>query len=327
MTELVKDENAQTYLDEEKNMKKIINFALTRAIIVSFFVAIVIVINSFVPNFLPQAFAEELDVQSTIDVCGKEPVFYDSLPEHFYEECEQQGSVHTFKYAQKKEFSVWTPYNYAEDVQYNVLVLMHGTGGNHTSWISLTRKANGKEFKCSDIYDNIVAENKVQPFIVVSIPADSTVSQITRELRDVILPIVVENFSTWAEKAEDISNVREHFGIGGYSEGAMKTYHVGMKNCLDLFGNFMPLAGYGDQKEVVKALNNNEFKDLPINCFFAAVGCKDRCVDSFPKYKAIRDSDTERFVEGTNTWWQVTNGGHDWEAWSTGVYNALQVMF
>lgn len=60
----------------------------------------------------------------------------------------------------ERRMSVYLPAGYAEsDKEYPVLYLLHGMGGDETSWTELGRLV--------EIMDNMISENKIQPMIVV----------------------------------------------------------------------------------------------------------------------------------------------------------------
>ena len=280
-------------------------------------------------------------VNGSCTVCNRTPVFYDNfLPDEFYEENENKGEIHVVEYKAKNYFAndtynnktmkIWTPYNYDENIKYNVLVLMHGGGGTCDNWIDRTFRYGDRAIKLCNIYDRIVEKNNTAPFIIVSIPAQNNDTQIAGELRDSILPYVVENFSTWAEDSsvEAIVAARDHFGIGGLSNGSLHTFDAGMSKSYDLFGNYMGLSGNGKERLVEATITSDEYKDLSVRCLFSGCGTSDGLIRATSYgYNHIVEVSNGRYVEGTNAWYQDTAGGHNWKVWSIEVYNALLVMF
>ena len=269
---------------------------------------------------------------SSISFNYQPTTFYDNfLPDQMYIQCEQQGNVEEVPYdsinvytneINQKKMLVWTPYDYNKEEKYNVLILMHGGRGSPQNWISTRWNVSNRQFRLCDIYDNIVAEGKVKPFIVVSIPAYFGEDQMASDLRYGVLPVVINRYSTWGEGA------REHFGIGGPSNGSFLTFKVGMAQCFDLFGNFVALSGNGYHELANEAINKEEWKDLPITCFFAGCGNWDGLsYQSKEGYDFLKISNPDRLFEYRNCWYKSVTGGHDWKVWSTEIYNALQVLF
>lgn len=257
--------------------------------------------------------------------------FYDNfLPDQMYVECKEQGEVEEVFYdsinvytgnVSQNKMLVWTPYKYNQETKYNVLVLMHGGGGSPQNWINTKWDISGRQFTLCDIYDNIVAEGNAEPFIIVSIPAWVGENQIASDLRYGVLPVIAEKYSTYP------IGEREHWGIGGLSNGSFLTFKAGMAQCFDLFGNFVALSGNGYHEMVDEAISKDDWKELPITCFFAGCGNWDGLsYQSYEGFKFLRDNN-DRLVENRNCWYKSVVGGHDWKVWSTEIYNALQVLF
>ena len=60
----------------------------------------------------------------------------------------------------ERRLSVYTPPFYDKNIQsYPVLYLLHGSGGDENAWLELGRTAR--------IMDNLIAEGKIQPMLVV----------------------------------------------------------------------------------------------------------------------------------------------------------------
>jgi enterochelin esterase-like enzyme len=114
------------------------------------------------------------------------------------------GAVATVNYYStlgqtERRMTVYTPPNYNSDRGYPVLYLMHGAGGNDTDWV-VNMRANF-------ILDNLIAEHKVKPIIVVmpdtnvgttgglngSVTADQFIQQ---ELLGTIVPYIQHNYRT-----------------------------------------------------------------------------------------------------------------------------------
>ena len=112
------------------------------------------------------------------------------------------GAVSTVNYYSKlgkteRRMTVYTPPNYNNKRAYPVLYLMHGAGGNDTDW-TVNMRANY-------ILDNLIAQGKVKPMIVVMPDTNvgtnpsSTITQdqfINNELMGTIIPYIEQNYRT-----------------------------------------------------------------------------------------------------------------------------------
>ena len=76
----------------------------------------------------------------------------------------QQGEIDTVYYMSKtvgttRKAVIYTPPGFSKDKKYPVLYLLHGIGGDEKEWL------NGGQPQV--ILDNLYAENKIEPMIVV----------------------------------------------------------------------------------------------------------------------------------------------------------------
>src|SRR5262249_43943106 len=116
-----------------------------------------------------------------------------------------------------RKMNVYTPPDYTKDKKYPVLYLLHGIGGDETEW--------QRSCKASAVLDNLLADKKVVPMIVVmpngraqkddrasggfgSAPAFAVFDQ---DLLKDIIPYIESHYSVQAD--------REHRAIAGLSMG------------------------------------------------------------------------------------------------------------
>ena len=289
-------------------------------------------------------------VRGVCSVCGAGPEFLtDWLPDEFYQETEHAGTVTAVEYDTKafaayealtyhKRMNVYLPYGYDETRPYNVLVLIHGQGDNEDDWLVDTHESGGHKMCGRVILDNIFEKGLAEPCIVVS-PVTETkfvqgltagIIQMQGELRETILPYIVEHYSTYAKDSSEagLQAARSHFGLGGLSNGALFTYEGGMRHDFDLFGSYCAFSGNGEPWKTAAAIQSEDFSKLPVDCLFTGAGALNDWQQNYTKigfeYFLERD---ERFVEGENAWRVDVEGGHEWKVWFTCLYNAMQVMF
>ena len=286
-------------------------------------------------------------------VCGSAPEFYtDFLPHEFYSETENAGTVELHNYeitayplgygTYKKCFNVYLPYGYDESKPYNVLVLVHGYGGDQDSWLNDVYKYHdeGIEMCGRVIFDNMFEKGICDPCIIVcpvtEIPQcqglTASTIQLQQELREYILPYLVEHYSTYAADSslESVKAARDHFALGGLSNGALFVYEGGMRYNFDLFGSYAAFSGNGEPWTTVTTIKHTKeaFKDLTMNCYFTGAGTVNDQQQYYTEigYEYFLEH-LPYLVEGKNAWRVDVEGEHEWKVWFTDIFNALPLMF
>ena len=285
-------------------------------------------------------------------VCGSAPDLHtDFLPIEFYTETENAGTVYLHEYESpayedqqhatyEQRINIYLPYGYDESTPYNVLVLVHGGGGNQDSWLNdVYYYDEGIQMRGRVIFDNMFEQGICDPCIIVcpvtEIPqcqgiVSSTV-QLRQELREYILPYLAEHYSTYAAdgRLDSLKAARDHFGLGGLSNGALFVYEGGMCYNFDLFGSYAAFSGNGSPWETVNTIQqSSEYSQLPINCYFTGAGTVNDWQIDFTRngYNYFVEQ-LPQLEEGKNAWHVDVNGGHEWKVWFTDIFNALPLMF
>ena len=279
--------------------------------------------------------------------CGAEPVFYDYvLPDRFYEECEHPGRIETWDYQNAvpgwaeytRHLMIYLPYGYDPAGQYNLLILLHGTGDDETAWLTYPHYVPDRTMEVRTIFDRMIEEEIIEPVIIVTVGlyedfggyvGDPTETRLAEELRDFILPHMIENYATYAAGTTlaDVEAARQHFALGGLSWGSYFTYASGMRLNMPYFGNFICLSGSDSPDLVLSVINSPELIDYPIYLYYSAAGTTDMAhsagIINFQQLVQY----TDRLTEGQNAFLHETEGGHTWNVWSTEIFNALQLAF
>ena len=287
--------------------------------------------------------------------CGAEPDLrtdYLDLKTYFVEQPEQGTLLHvpyqTPNYAYPdgeknfdKELLVYLPFGYDASKPYDVLLLLHGQYGMPEDY--MTRPMDYYDWRSKavgiNLYDYIFANRVSKPVILVAITTRAQVNgsmitetnqeQLIPEIRNNILPCIVEKFSTYAKSSEleDIRDARDHFGFCGISTGEILAIDCAILKNLDLFGNFILMSGDGRSKDAVEFLNSEEGRKYPIDYLFSACGTYDLRQRSATNLYLHMVAHTDAIIEGENTMHLFIQGGHQWCVWFTGLYNALQLLF
>ena len=135
-----------------------------------------------------------------------------------------KGKVDNITYGSSYKARVYTPPNYSASRKYACMYLMHGMGGSEASWHD------------NDLYahiqlDNLIAQQKVKPFIMVFTRNDMNNWDFEATLLDALIPYIEKNYS--------VSTNPENRALGGLSMGGMQTINIGFPNA-DKFHYLMP---------------------------------------------------------------------------------------
>ena len=282
--------------------------------------------------------------------CGLKPVFCTGfLPEQYYTDAKEQGKLVRHSYRVKnyvgygeaeldKEILIYLPYGYDEEKPYNVLVLVPGADGDQDSWLNKDYSYGEIVMSGKKIVDNMIQQGDCEACIIVCTQLEtpfcqgliSAIPQLSNELRDYILPYVVENYSTYAEDSSEksIQAARSHFALGGLSNGALFTFEGGMRKDFDLFAGYMALSGNGQPWNTVDIIQMEPFKDLPIQAFFTGAGNNQDWQQNYTQIGYDHFIQYEpRVKDGVNAWHVDVDGEHEWKVWLTDLYNALPLLF
>lgn len=236
-----------------------------------------------------------------------------------------------------KEANVYLPAGYSPDKKYNVMILLHGIGGNEDEW-----GMNKKTSRVKAIMDNLAFYGDVEPFIVVTPNgrASKTGAEQTagieafylfgQELRNDLIPYIDSHYSTYAnyEEGYDLSEARAHRAIAGLSMGGMQTINIGIGECLDMFGYFGAFSAAPTSNIASKTASILEDSDYPVYYFYNICGLQDRTAYSSASAAAkVLPSLSDKIVDGENFMWQELDGGHDFHIWYLGFYNFAQLVF
>lgn len=245
------------------------------------------------------------------------------------------GDVQTFSYVSKsidreRDVVVYLPPGYDEgDRSYPVLYLLHGAGGDERTWID-RQQANV-------ILDNLIADGKVEPFIVV-MPYGYTTRLAEGQRRrgaadyktdmeefavDFINDLIPQVESRYRVLAD-----REHRAIAGLSMGGGQSLAIGLTHpelftAVAGFSSAMQIANSPDwggvdmEAVLANADKINEHLDL----LWVGCGTEDTL---FNVNKAFSEQLTRHGVEHT---FRVTLGGHTADVWSRYLHEVAPQLF
>jgi enterochelin esterase-like enzyme len=221
-----------------------------------------------------------------------------------------------------REMFVYTPPGYEKgNATYPVLYLIHGGGDTAASWPTVGR--------AGDIMDNLIAEKKALPMIVVMpsgwtpsggqvMTSDATKDPFNDEMMKDILPYIAAHYRT--------RNSPDQRALSGLSMGGIQTLNVGLHN----LGQFRYLA----------VMSSGWISDADRDGFYAREASRiptyDRELKLFwwgwgetdiarPNAMAVVDKLKSLGVQHMET--METPGGHTWENWRLYLHEVAPKLF
>jgi len=129
---------------------------------------------------------------------------------------------------------VYLPPGYSTSKRYSVLYLLHGIGGSEGDWFA---DWGGR---ASIIADNLIAEGKIKPLIIVTPNTNAAgpgigdgYENFTKDLINCLIPYIESRYSVYTD--------REHRAIAGLSMGGGQSFNIGLTN-LDKFAYIGPIS-------------------------------------------------------------------------------------
>jgi enterochelin esterase-like enzyme len=259
----------------------------------------------------------------------------DAVPAYLQIRPVPHGTVQSVAYKSKalgteRKMVVYTPPGYEQsDLRYPVLYLLHGAGSTETSWT--------ERGKAQVIIDNLIADGKIKPMVVVmpfgfaaqrapgAARGDASENKMQREgftkdFFEDVLPLVDSKYRVYAD--------RDHRAIAGLSLGGAQALALGLTH-LDLFSRIAafspamgasnnPATGGVDFETVLtdSARINNQVKFLWVSCGFE---------DTL--FASIRDFSEQLSKHKIEHIYRVTGGAHVYPVWQNNLNEVLPMMF
>lgn len=147
-----------------------------------------------------------------------------------------EGFVYTHNGHTKKAV-VYLPPNYDESKQYDILYIMPGASGTHTS----TMGEAGEDSDFKNILDNMIVNGDIKPIIAVTADYydkdnydmdDERLSYLQADFREeteqIIMPTVESKYSTYAKSTDKkgLTDSREHRAFAGTSMGGATCWNM-----------------------------------------------------------------------------------------------------
>lgn len=241
-------------------------------------------------------------------------------------ELKSYGKIDTITYSSKtvgtnRRALVYTPPGFSKSKKYPVLYLLHGIGGDEKEWYT-----HGAP---QIILDNLYAEGKIEPMIVVM--PNGRAMKDDRATGNIMAPDKVDAFATFekdllndliphVEKNFPIKKEQIHRAIFGLSMGGGQALNFGLGN-MDHFawvGGFSsaPNTLAGDQ-----LLPNPEEAKKKLKLLWISCGEDDWLISN-----SRRTSDYLKINKVPHVFY-LEPGGHDFKVWKNDLYMISQLLF
>jgi len=205
---------------------------------------------------------------------------------------------------------VYTPpgYNKDQKTRYPVLYLQHGWGEDETAW--------SNQGHANLIMDNMIAEGKIKPFIIVMTYGmtnntkiggirDFKIEPFQTVLVDELIPFVDANFRTFADQP--------HRALAGLSMGGMETHTITL-NKPEVFSCYALLSGGIYKPEEIK--DKSKVKLIFISC------------GSFENPGVVKKSVVALKETGINAVSFVSeNTRHEFQTWRRSLQELAPLLF
>ena len=246
------------------------------------------------------------------------------------------GEIRSANYFSKtmntwRPVNIYTPPGYDKDAtkRYPVLYIQHGGGEDERGW--------AVQGKTNIILDNLIAEKKAVPMIVViangnvTAPGgaagynDAAMTAFKEELAGSVIPFIESNYRVKTGAANR--------AVSGLSMGGGQAFYTGLRNT-DLFGNVgvfstglfggigrQPAAAFDAEAAIPGILTNPQSFNNKLKVFYISVGEQDPRIE--PTKKLIETFKSK----GLNVQFNSFPGGHEWQVWRKSLHDFAQRIF
>jgi len=249
------------------------------------------------------------------------PVGYDSLRTGI-----SRGKIDSVTYVSKtvgtsRKALIYTPPGYSKKNKYPVLYLLHGIGGDEKEWL------NGAQPQV--ILDNLYAENKLEPMIVVM--PNGRAMKDDRATGNIMAPDKVKAFADFEkdllndlipfiEKKYPVIKDREHRAIAGLSMGGGQSLNFGLGN-LDKFAWIGGFSSAPNTRVPEELVPDPEAARKLLKVLWISCGDSDGLITfSQRTHDYLMKNDVPHI-------YYLEPGVHDFKVWKNSLYMFSQLLF
>jgi len=236
------------------------------------------------------------------------------------------GKIDTVSYSSKtvggsRKALVYTPPGYSKRKKYPVLYLLHGIGGDEKEWL----KGGNPQV----ILDNLYAEKKIEPMIVVlpngrAMKDDRATGNIFDSLKVKAFAVfendLLNDLIPFVERTYPVMKDREHRALAGLSMGGGQSLNFGLGN-LNTFAWVGGFSSAPNTKAPDKLFTDAAKAKAMLKLLWISCGIDDNLMlysQRMHDYLYAHDVPHVFYVEP---------GGHDFKVWKNDLYNFSQLLF
>jgi len=238
-------------------------------------------------------------------------------------------SYHSKSLSTDRKMVVYTPPGYeTSSMRFPVLYLLHGAGSIETSWT--------ERGKANVILDNLIAEGKLQPLVVV-MPfgfafqraqgqrGDAAENKqqregFTRDFLEDVMPLVDSTLRVYTD--------RDHRAIAGLSLGGAQSLAIGLTH-LELFSRvagFSPALGAANNPETGgvnfdTVLADSARINAELKFLWVSSGTEDTLFNSIQSFSTLLSKNKIEHI------FRVTGGAHTYEVWRRNLNDVAPMLF
>lgn len=236
------------------------------------------------------------------------------------------GKIDTIAYKSKtvgcsRKALIYTPPGYSASRKYPVLYLLHGIGGDEREWL------NGG--KPQNILDNLYAENKLEPMIVIM--PNGRAMKDDRAIGNIFDSLKVQAFATFEkdlihdlipfiEKNYPVIRDPQHRAIAGLSMGGGQSLNFGLGN-LDIFAWVGGFSSAPNTKIPEELVPNPEIAKNKLELLWISCGDKDGLLFFSKRTHEYLKANSVPHI------YFIEHGYHDFNVWKNGLYMFTQLLF
>lgn len=256
-------------------------------------------------------FANERFKRSIVDVPGDQPLIHSlqNVP---------HGKI-SYRYYKSttlnttRQLLIYTPLGYDPNgkTKYPVLYLIHGGSDTEETWTKVGR--------ANLIADNLIAQGKAKPMIIVMPYGNvrpSPMPDFTKDVVNDIIPFVEANYQVQKES--------KGRAVAGFSVGGGQTLNIGLTNT-DKFAYVCSYAPFTATEEFKKNFTdwspNAEAMNKQLKLFTISVGTEDFLYESVKQNIAMFQEKKIKLEP------LIVSGGHTWMNCKLFLANSLQQLF
>ena len=234
------------------------------------------------------------------------------------------GKIDTITYfsktvGNKRKALIYTPPGFSKEKKYPVLYLLHGIGGDEKEWYN--------QGQPQVILDNLYAEGKVEPMIVVlpngrAMKDDRATGDVygkaaafatfEQDLLKDLIPYVEKNYPTIKDS--------QHRAIAGLSMGGGQSLNFGLGN-LDKFAWVGGFSSAPNTKQPQELIPDPEVAKTKLKLLWISCGDKDGLITFSQR--------THDYMKtyGVPHIFYIDHGYHDFKVWKNSLYMFSQLLF